>query len=133
MKYVEVVAAVVVCSKCVLVTQRASGPWRGKWEFPGGKVEPGESLQGALLREIQEELRMDVSVDRFLRTVEYDYPEFHLTLHAFLCSIVAGEPHLEEHSAALWLRTENLDALPWLPADACLLEDVKACLGESAG
>ena len=95
MKYVEVVAAVVVCSKCVLVTQRASGPWRGKWEFPGGKVEPGESLQAALRREIREELRMDVFVDRFLRT-------------------------------------ENLDALPWLPADVFLLEDVKACLRESA-
>ena len=70
--------------------------------------------------------------DRFLRTVEYDYPEFHLTMHAFLCRIVAGEPHLEEHTAALWLRTENLDALPWLPADVFLLEDVKACLRESA-
>lgn len=132
MNVVEVVAAVIVCSECVLAMQKGAGPWRGRWEFPGGKVEPGESPEEALRREIAEELRMNIRVERFLRTVEYDYPKFHLRMHAYLCCIEEGAPHLEEHEAALWVRAEGLDALPWLPADVGLLEDVKACLTKAA-
>ena len=107
MKTVEVVAAIIVRDGCVFATQRGYGAWKDWWEFPGGKIEPGESPEAALVREIREELSAEIVVDRFLTTVEWDYPEFHLKMHCFLCSLAGSEGgsglHLNEHEAARWL------------------------------
>lgn len=107
MKTVEVVAAIIVRDGRVFATQRGYGAWKDWWEFPGGKIEPGESPEAALVREIREELSAEIVVDRFLTTVEWDYPEFHLKMHCFLCSLAGTEGgsglHLNEHEAARWL------------------------------
>lgn len=107
MKTVEVVAAIIVRDGRVFATQRGYGAWKDWWEFPGGKIEPGESPEAALVREIREELSAEIVVDRFLTTVEWDYPEFHLKMHCFLCSLAGSEGgsglHLNEHEAARWL------------------------------
>lgn len=121
MKTIEVVAAVIVRDGQVFATQRGYGEWQGWWEFPGGKMEPGESPQEALVREIREELDAEISVGRLLETVEWDYPKFHLTMHCFLCSLLSDSVHLNEHEAAAWLTRDTLHSVKWLPADEGLV------------
>ena len=157
MKTVEVVAAIIVRDGRVFATQRGYGAWKDWWEFPGGKMEPGESPEAALVREIREELSACIVVDRFLTTVEWDYPEFHLKMHCYLCSLggpgsgsgsgsaadsAAGsgaeggsELHLNEHEASRWLSVAAPDSAPdslssvrWLPADLSLLPLIQAAL-----
>lgn len=125
MKQIEVVAAVIRKDGRVFATQRGYGDWKGWWEFPGGKIEPGETPEEALRREIREELQADVSVDEFLCTVEYDYPTFHLTMHCYFCSLLSETFHLNEHEAAQWLQTDELDSVRWLPADVMVVEELK--------
>ena len=125
---VEVVAAVIRRGNTVLATQRGYGPWEGWWEFPGGKIQPGESPEEALVREIHEELNADIAIDKFLTTVDYDYPDFHLTLHCFWCSPASEELHLLEHEAARWLSAADLASVRWLPADEQLLPLIAAAL-----
>ena len=150
MKTVEVVAAIIRQGDKIFATQRGYGPWKDWWEFPGGKVEAGETPQEALVREIREELEVAITIDEFLTTVEYDYPEFHLTMHCYMCSLagaltasgVSGAsggpavdtvsavatPHLLEHEAARWLGAAELDTVRWLPADLSLLPLISAHL-----
>ena len=117
MKDIEVVAAIIQKENQYFATQRGYGEFDGMWEFPGGKIEPGESPEDALKREIQEELGIDIGVKEFLCTTEYDYPSFHLTMHCYICCIKEGEVELREHKAARWLRSEELGRVEWLPAD----------------
>lgn len=126
MKQIEVVAAVLVRDGKYLATQRGYGAYKDYWEFPGGKVEAGESREEALMREIREELDTEIRVDAWLATVEYDYPDFHLTMHCYRCSVVSGHLTLKEHESAAWLETSELDSVNWLPAD---VEVVKKILG----
>jgi 8-oxo-dGTP diphosphatase len=124
MKRIEVVAGIIKDGDKVFATQRGYGEQKGFWEFPGGKMEAGETPQQALARELKEELAIDVSVGDFLCTVDYDYPAFHLTMHCFFCTIAGGEaPELLEHEAARWLAPAELHSVNWLPAD---VEVVKA-------
>ena len=126
MKQVEVVAAIIRDGDGrVFATQRGYGDWKDWWEFPGGKTEPGETPEEALKREIREELSAEISADKFLCTVDYDYPAFHLTMHCFLCSLLSDAMHLNEHEAARWLRKEELNSIKWLPADRQILETIK--------
>ncbi len=125
MKQVEVVAAVIRREGRFLVTQRGYGEWKGWWEFPGGKTEAGESPEQALRREIREELSAEISVDRFLCTVDYDYPAFHLTMHCYLCSLLSDTLALNEHQAARWLTAADLDSVRWLPADNSIILKLK--------
>ncbi len=124
MKTIEVVAAVIVRDGRIFATQRGYGDFRGMWEFPGGKMEQGESREDALVREIQEELDTEISVDKFLCTVEYDYPAFHLTMHCFICSILKGDLVLREHEAAKWLTRDELYSVDWLPADISVVSEI---------
>ena len=117
MKKIEVVAAIIHRDGAYFATQRGYGEFEGMWEFPGGKIEEGETAEFALKREIQEELGIDITIDNFLCTIEYDYPSFHLTMHCYLCGIKFGEIELREHKSARWLTTETLDSVKWLPAD----------------
>ena len=124
MKHINVVAAVIIRNGRIFATQRGYGEWKDWWEFPGGKIEPGESPEEALLREIREELAIDIVIDRHLTTVDYDYPDFHLTMHCYICHLKdAIQPHLLEHEAARWLGRDELEEVNWLPAD---VEVVKA-------
>ena len=125
MKTIEVVAAVLLKDKQVLATQRGYGDLQGRWEFPGGKIEPGEVHKVALSREIEEELDVQITVGDFLITVEYDYPNFHLIMHAYQCELL-GDFHLQEHSAARWLNLETLYDVDWLEADLPIVECVKS-------
>ena len=124
MKTVEVVAAIIINDGQVFATQRGYGEFQGWWEFPGGKMEAGESPQEALKREIREELDADVLVKELLETVEWDYPNFHLTMHCFICNLLSESLHLNEHEAATWLNLENLRSVKWLPADEILLDKI---------
>ena len=117
MKDIEVVAAIIQKENQYFATQRGYGEFDGMWEFPGGKIEPGESPEDALKREIQEELGIDIGVKEFLCTTNYDYPSFHLTMHCYICCIKEGEVEFREHKAARWLRSEELGSVEWLPAD----------------
>ena len=117
MKQIEVVAAIIQRDGAYFATQRGYGEFEGMWEFPGGKIELGETHEMALKREIQEELGVDISIEELLCTTNYDYPSFHLTMHCYLCSIAAGKIELREHKSARWLTTETLDSVEWLPAD----------------
>ena len=117
MKQIEVVAAVILHEGRIFATQRGYGEWKDWWEFPGGKMEAGETPEEALKREIREELSTEISVDEFLCTVDYDYPQFHLTMHCYLCSLMTDSLHLNEHEAAKWLAKDELDSVKWLPAD----------------
>ena len=128
MKQIEVVAAIILADGKVLATQRGYGEYKDKWEFPGGKIEPGETPENALRREIREELSADISVDQFVCTVEHDYPNFHLTMHTYLCQVVSGHLQLLEHEAAKWLDTAHIDTVDWLPADRQTLPQLKALL-----
>ena len=109
----------------IFATQRGYGDFKDWWEFPGGKMELGETPEDALKREIREELSTEISVDEFLCTVEYDYPKFHLTMHCYLCSLLTEALHLNEHEAAKWLTKDELDSLKWLPADLLIIEKIK--------
>ena len=122
MKVIEVVAAIMQREGAYFATQRGYGEFEGMWEFPGGKIEPGESPEDALKREIQEELGVDITIEELLCTTEYDYPSFHLTMHCYLCSIETGEIELREHKSACWLTSETLDSVEWLPADKEVVE-----------
>ena len=128
MKTIEVVAAIIIKDGQIFATQRGYGEFQGWWEFPGGKMEAGESLQEALKREIREELDADVLVKELLETVEWDYPNFHLTMHCFICSLLSESLHLNEHEAATWLNLENLRSAKWLPADEILLDKIAESL-----
>ena len=125
MKRIEVVAAIIRKEGRIFATQRGYGEWKDWWEFPGGKMEPGETPEEALKREIREELSTEIRVDELLCTVEYDYPKFHLTLHCYLCSLVTEALHLNEHEAARWLANDELDSVKWLPADREVIEKIK--------
>ena len=121
LKKVEVVAAIIRKGDRVFATQRGYGEWKDWWEFPGGKMEAGESPEEALVREIREELDTEISVDEYLTTIEWDYPEFHLTMHCFMCSALSESLHLNEHEAARWLDAATLRSVRWLPADDQML------------
>ena len=117
MKWVEVVAAVVCCEDKIFAVQRGYGDFKDGWEFPGGKVEVGESNEVALRREIREELNTEISVDRFFTTVDCDYPDFHLTMHCYRCHVLSGGLELLEAEDSRWLDREHLRSVAWLPAD----------------
>lgn len=125
MKQIEVVAAVICKDDMIFATQRGYGDFKDWWEFPGGKMEAGETPEEALKREIREELSTEIYVDEFLCTVEYDYPKFHLTMHCYLCSLLTEALHLNEHEAARWLLKSELDSVKWLPADLEVVERIK--------
>lgn len=125
MKTIEVSAAIIHDKTGrIFATQRGYGEWKDWWEFPGGKIEPGETPEEALAREIKEELNAEISIDKFVTTVEYDYPKFHLTMHCYLCSLTTDSLHLNEHEAAKWLTKEELDSVKWLPADLIVIENL---------
>lgn len=126
MKQIEVVAAIIHRDGAYFATQRGYGEFEGMWEFPGGKIEPGESREDALKREIQEELGVDITIGELLCTTEYDYPTFHLTMHCYLCSVASGEIELREHKSAQWLTAETLDTVEWLPADKEIIAMLRA-------
>ena len=121
MKQIEVVAAIIRKGDKIFATQRGYGDWKDYWEYPGGKVEMGETPEQALVREIREELDTEISVDKFLTTIEWDYPAFHLTMHCYICSLLTEALHLNEHEAARWLGKEDLGSVRWLPADYQLI------------
>ena len=125
MKQIEVVAALIKQENKVLATQRGYGEWKDGWEFPGGKIEAGETPEEALRREILEELAVEVEVQSRLVTVGYDYPQFHLTMHCYWCRLLKGEPTLLEHEAARWLTRDQLDSVDWLPADLEVVAAIK--------
>ncbi len=131
-KTIEVVAAVIRKDDKIFATQRGYGEWKDWWEFPGGKMEPGETPEEALEREIREELSTDISVDEFLCTVEYDYPKFHLVMHCYKCSFMTESLHLNEHEAAKWLGKEELTSVKWLPADVEVIERLLLKLGSQS-
>ena len=125
MKAIKVVAAIIIEGNKVFATHRGYGDFKGGWEFPGGKIEPNETPQEALVREIQEELETEIEVGELLHTVEYDYPTFHLSMDCFICKIKSGDLVLKEHEAAKWLTKETLDSVEWLPADLGLVSMIR--------
>lgn len=128
MKTIKVVAAIIRSGDRIFATQRGYGEFKDGWEFPGGKVEHGETPEDALIREIKEELDVEISVGERLGCVEYDYPSFHLSMECFWARIRSGDLLLKEHEAARWLSREELDSVDWLPADLELIEKIKADL-----
>ncbi len=133
MKTISVVAAIIIRSqtdgtKQVFATQRGYGDYKDWWEFPGGKIEQGESPQYALRREIREELATEISVGNYIGTIEYDYPAFHLSMQCFVCNVVSGKLELLEHENAAWLMRETLRSVKWLPADILILDKVEELL-----
>ena len=131
MKTIEVVAAIIIHNDQIFATQRGYGEFKDGWEFPGGKMEPGETPQQALVREIREELDTEIEVGELVETVEYDYPNFHLIMHCFLCTIRSGDLVLKEHEAAKWLAKEELYSVDWLPADVKVVEKIKDTMGKT--
>ena len=125
MKTIHVVAAIIVDGSRFFATQRGYGDWKDYWEFPGGKIEPGETPEAAMHREILEELDTEITVGEKITTIEYDYPEFHLSMDCFLAHIVEGSLVLKEHEAARWLKKNELDSVKWLPADQTIIEWLK--------
>lgn len=118
---VEVVAAIIRKGDNVFATQRGYGEWKDYWEWPGGKTEQGETPEEALKREIREELDAEISIEKLLTTIDWDYPKFHLTMHCYICSLSSEALHLNEHEAARWLSADTLRTVNWLPADNQLL------------
>lgn len=125
MKSIEVVAAVIQHKGRIFATQRGYGEFKDGWEFPGGKIEPNETPQQALRREIKEELDTDIEVKDLIDTIDYDYPTFHLTMHCFWCTVKSGKLELLEHEDAKWLTKEELQSVDWLPADLELLPKIR--------
>lgn len=125
MKIVRVVAAVIKKNDKIFATQRGYGAFKDGWEFPGGKIEPGETPKQALVREIKEELDTEIRVGEQIDTIEYDYPDFHLSMDCFWCEVIQGELELKEHEAARWLSKENLFSVDWLPADVGLIKKIE--------
>lgn len=130
MKTVRVVAAIIIENDKVFATQRGYGKFKDGWEFPGGKIEPGETPEEAIVREIKEELDTEVEVIELLDTVEYDYPNFHLSMGCFICKIKSGDLVLKEHEAAKWLTKDTLGSVEWLPADMGLVREIEKYLKE---
>ena len=130
MKTVNVVAAVIRDGDRVFATERGYGPMKDGWEFPGGKVEPGETPEAALKREIEEELDTEIAVGEYLTTIDHDYPDFHLSMRCYWCRIIAGAPVLKEHEAARWLSADELDSVAWLPADITIIDRIRHVLQE---
>ena len=128
MKQIEVVAAIIRKGDRIFATQRGYGEWQDWWEFPGGKIEIGETPEEALKREIREELSTEINIDKFFCTVNYDYPKFHLTMHCYLCSLQNDAMHLNEHEAARWLTKNELPSVKWLPADIEIIKKLKQIL-----
>ena len=128
MKTIKVVAAVIRDGDKIFATQRGYGDLKGGWEFPGGKIEEGETPQEALKREIMEELDTEIEVGELIDTIEYDYPDFHLSMDCFICKIKKGDLVLKEHEAAKWLAKETLHTVDWLPADYGLVEKLREML-----
>ena len=128
MKTIEVVAAIIIKDGQVFATQRGYGEWQGWWEFPGGKIEPGEAPEAALAREIREELNAGITVGDLLQTIEWDYPAFHLTMRCYLCTLNSDQLQLNEHSASAWLTRETLRSVNWLPADVVILDRIEKLL-----
>ena len=122
MNHIEVVAAIIRKEDKVFATQRGYGEWKDWWEFPGGKMEQGETPEEALKREISEELSAEINVDELFSTVDYDYPKFHLTMHCYLCTLLTDAMHLNEHESARWLAKDELDSVKWLPADKSIID-----------
>lgn len=125
MKNIEVVAAIFRKENTIFATEKGYGEFKGYWEFPGGKVEPGESLEEALRREIREELQVEIHIEEKFTELDYDYPKFHLTMHCYFCSVLSGEITLVEATDARWLKKEELNTVNWLPADISLIEELK--------
>ena len=128
MKTIRVVAAIIIDDRRVFATQRGYGEFKVGWEFPGGKIDAGETPEEALVREIKEELDTEVEVNELLDTVEYDYPNFHLSMDCFICKIKSGDLVLKEHEAAAWLTKETLYSVDWLPADQGLIPQIESIL-----
>ena len=128
MKTIHVVAAIIHDGDRIFATQRGYGAWKDYWEFPGGKIEPGEGPEEALVREIREELGAKIAVDSYLTTVDWDYPSFHLHMRCYLCRVTEGELTLKEHEAARWLSKDELEAVNWLPADRTIIALLKSCV-----
>ena len=126
MKTIRVAAAVIREKDKIFATARGYGELKGGWEFPGGKIEAGETPQEALKREIMEELETEISVGELIDTIEYDYPTFHLSMDCFWCEIISGKLVLKEAEAARWLEKADLDSVEWLPADVTLIEKIRA-------
>ena len=129
MKTIRVVAAIIHKDGKIFATQRGYGAYKDYWEFPGGKIEPGEAPEAALIREIKEELNTTISIERFLMTVEYDYPEFHLSMDCFWCSIMEGHLDLIEHESAAWLSSKHFRDVNWLPSDLIVVDKLSLCNG----
>ena len=128
MKTIRVASAVIRKNNRIFATQRGYGEFKDGWEFPGGKIEPGETPRQALVREIREELDTEINVGELIETIEYDYPTFHLSMDCFWCTVVEGSLELKEHEAARWLDRENLYSVDWLPADTGLIAKIEKLL-----
>ena len=124
-KKIQVVAAIICRENMIFATQRGYGDFKGGWEFPGGKVESGESSEAALVREIKEELDTEIAVEKYIHTIEYDYPTFHISMKCYICSVVSGALVLKEHEASKWLTKDTIDTVEWLPADLEIIPMIK--------
>ncbi|MFL0251929.1 (deoxy)nucleoside triphosphate pyrophosphohydrolase [Clostridium neuense] len=125
MKTIEVVAAIIKRDSEICIARRGYGDFKDMWEFPGGKIEPGETREEALIREIKEELELDIKISKYVTTIDYDYTNFHLTMHCFLCEVCGGKLHLNAHNEVRWVPLDELFKLNWVPADVFVVESLK--------